>query len=237
MAQHTYDRTYYPVFLDLEGRRVVVIGAGGVGQRKIKTLAEYGADVHVISPETTPLVESLAAEGKITYHARPYEKGDLAGAFMVVCATNIAEVNREVYLEAEKLGSLLNMVDYPPYCNFIVPSIVRRGPLQIAISTGGAAPVVARTIRAEIEDAYGDEWGEYVRTLGEVRPLILARVPGGEEVRKPIFEAISASNLFARLQEGEKVTPEQIFNEFAPEEFHCKQGECGVCDTECERAG
>ncbi|MDR2714285.1 MAG: bifunctional precorrin-2 dehydrogenase/sirohydrochlorin ferrochelatase [Coriobacteriales bacterium] len=233
---HSYNRSYYPAFLDLKDRRVLVIGAGNVGQRKIENLAEQGADVHVIAPQTTPLVKDLAAENKITYHARAYQKGDLKKAFLVVCATDNAEVNRAVYEEAEELGTLLNMVDYPPYCNFIVPSTLKRGPLQIAISTGGASPVVARTIRRQLEETYDDTWGDYVTLLGEVRPLVLSRIPGGEEARKPLFEAMAHANLFDRLEAGELLSAEQLFDEFAPAEFACKLGECASCDTSCRRA-
>lgn len=232
---HDYDTTYYPIFLTLSDKRVVVIGAGNVAQRKIKTLVEYGGQVVVISPQVTPAVQELADKGEIELHQRPYRKGDLAGAFMVVCATDNAQVNQQVYEEAEPTGVLLNMVDYPPYCNFIVPSIVKRGPLQIAISTGGAAPVVARTIRKELEGHYDEAWGEYVELLGRIRVLIKERVPGGELARKPIFEAIAGSNLFERLEQGESVTVESLFDEFAPEEFSCKQGVCGSCATTCER--
>ena len=212
-----YSDPYYPVFLDLRGRLAVVVGGGSVAERKMTTLLEYGADVVCIAPLITPGIDGLVAQGVIDHEDRGYVRGDLAGAFIVVCATDSTEVNRAVYQEAEGQGCLVNVVDVPELCNFIVPSIVKRGPLQIAISTGGAAPVVAKQMRCELEEHYGDEWECYVRLLGQVRCLILDRVPGGEPVRKPIFEAIAASDLFERVLAGACVDPEDVFREFVPE--------------------
>ncbi len=210
-----YSDPYYPVFLDLRGRLAVVVGGGSVAERKIATLLEYGADVMCIAPLATPGIDALVAQGLITHEERGYVRGDLAGAFIVVCATDSTEVNRAVYQEAEGQGCLVNVVDVPELCSFIVPSIVKRGPLQIAISTGGAAPVVAKQMRRELEEHYGEEWECYVRLLGKVRCLILDRIPGGEPVRKPIFEAIAASDLFDRVMGGVCPDPEDVFREFA----------------------
>jgi precorrin-2 dehydrogenase/sirohydrochlorin ferrochelatase len=211
-----YSDPYYPVFLDLRGRLAVVVGGGSVAERKIATLLEYGADVVCVAPLVTPGVDALVAQGLIEHEERGYVRGDLAGAFIVVCATDSTEVNRAVYQEAEGLGCLVNVVDVPELCNFIVPSIVKRGPLQIAISTGGAAPVVAKQMRRELETHYGEEWECYVRLLGQVRCLVMERVPGGEPVRKPIFEAIAASDLFDRVMSGACPDAEDVFGEFVP---------------------
>lgn len=211
-----YASPYYPVFLDLRGRLAVVVGGGSVAERKIATLLEYGADVVCVAPLVTPGIDSLVAEGLIDHEQRGYVRGDLAGAFIVVCATDSTEVNRAVYQEAEGQGCLVNVVDVPELCNFIVPSIVKRGPLQIAISTGGAAPVVAKRIRRDLEERYGEDWECYVRLLGQVRRLVLERVPGGEPVRKPIFEAIAASDLFDRVMSGICPDAEDVFAEFVP---------------------
>lgn len=209
----SYSHAYYPVFLDLRGRRAVVVGGGAVAERKIATLLEYGADVVCVAPVVAPEIETLAERELLVHEARGYVRGDLAGAFIVVCATDSAEVNRAVYQEAEALRCLVNVVDVPELCNFIVPSIVKRGPLQIAISTGGAAPVVAKRIRRELEADYGEEWERYVLLLGKVRRLVLERVAGGEVVRKPIFEAIAASDLFDRVMAGERPDPEDVYRE------------------------
>lgn len=209
-----YSAPYYPVFLDLRGRLAVVIGGGSVAERKAITLIRYGADVLVISPDVTPAIDALVAEGLIDHEQRGYVRGDLAGAFIVVCATDSTEVNRAVYQEAEGMGCLVNVVDVPELCNFIVPSIVQRGPLQIAISTAGAAPTVAKRLRKRLEHEFGPEWEPYMTLMAEVRRLVMERVPGGEPVRKPVFEAIADSDLLERLASGEEITAEDVFLEF-----------------------
>ena len=235
MAQD-YTRSYYPVYLDLHGRRSVVVGGGGVGERKVQTLLEYGATVEVISPEVTDLLAQFAEEGVIVWHRRPYVPGDLEGAFLVICATDSNEVNRAVFAEGESRGIMVNIVDVPELCNFIVPSIVRRGPLQIAISTGGAAPLVAKGIRKELQGRYGDEWGAYLKLMAEVRCLVIDRVPGGEPVRKPIFSAIAGSDLFERVASGDVPTAEEVFKRFVPAELvddpdRCiEEDEADVCN-------
>ena len=202
-----------PLQLRVAGRRCVVVGAGGVGERKIETLLEYGGAVDVISPEATEAVRAWADEGRLTWQKRGYEDGDLEGAFLVICATDDAELNRAVFDEGERRSIMANIVDVPERCNFIVPAIVKRGPLQIAISTAGAAPVVAKTLRRKLEAEYGDEWGEYVALLGRVRSLVMDRVPGGEPVRKPIFTALAHSDLFERVSAGERPEAEDIYTE------------------------
>ncbi len=209
-----YTTRYYPVYLDLGDRLAVVVGGGAVAARKIRTLVDYGARVAVIAPVAVPELERFAAEGIVSLERRGYVRGDLEGAFIVVCATDSEEVNRAVYAEAEQRGCLVNVVDVPELCNFIVPSIVRRGQLQLAISTGGAAPAVAKRLRRHVEEHVGEEWGPYVELLGEVRMLVMERVPGGEAVRKPIFEAIGASDLLDRIRSGDSPSAEDVYGEF-----------------------
>jgi precorrin-2 dehydrogenase/sirohydrochlorin ferrochelatase len=209
-----YGKPYYPVYLDLSGRLCVIVGGGKVALRKAKTLGSYGADVAVIAPEVSEELLEMQAEGLVTVEQRDYVRGDLENAFLTVCATDSEEVNRAVYAEAQSRGCLVNVVDVPELCNFIVPSIVRRGGLQIAISTGGAAPTVAKRLRKRFQEEFGEEWGDYVRLLGEVRILVMQRVPGGEAARKPIFERISDSDLLERLRAGESPSAEDVFAEF-----------------------
>jgi len=212
-----YAKAYYPVYLDLNGRLAVIVGGGKVAQRKARTLAGYGADVVVVAPNVSPELLELQSEGLVTVEQRGYVRGDLDGAFLAVCATDSEEVNRAVFAEAEERGCLVNVVDVPELCNFIVPSIVRRGSLQIAISTGGAAPTVAKRLRKRFQAEFGEEWADYIELLGAVRVLVMERVPGGEAERKPVFEAIADSDLLARLRAGEHPSAEDVFAEFAPE--------------------
>lgn len=210
-----YSKAYYPVYLDLNGRLAVIVGGGKVALRKARTLADYGADVVVVAPDVSDDLLQMQAEGLVTVEERGYVRGDLERAFLAVCATDSEEVNRAVHAEAEERGCLVNVVDVPELCSFIVPSIVRRGSLQIAISTGGAAPTVAKRIRKRFESEFGEEWAYYVELLGKVRALVMERVPGGEVIRKPIFEAIADSDLLERLRAGERPTAQDVFTEFA----------------------
>ncbi len=209
-----YSKPYYPVFLDLSGRLAVIVGGGGVAERKVVTLLEYGPRVRVVSPEVTPTIEELAASGAIELERRGYVRGDLEGAFIAVSATSSEEVNRAVHAEAEERGCIVNVVDVPELCSFIVPSIVRRGTLSVAISTGGAAPTVAKRLRKHVQEHLGPEWETYVTLLGEVRALVMERVPGGEAVRKPIFEQIADSDLLDRIRAGARPTADEVYDEF-----------------------
>ncbi|MEW6007832.1 MAG: bifunctional precorrin-2 dehydrogenase/sirohydrochlorin ferrochelatase [bacterium] len=137
---------YYPIFLDIEGKRCVVVGGGKVAKRKIERLLEARADVVVISPD---LEEGL--KGKVLWIERGYKNGDLEGAFIAISATNNSKINQMVYNEAEKMGILINVVDKPKLCRFIVPSLIQRDDVTIAISTGGKDPSLAKEIRIKIE--------------------------------------------------------------------------------------
>jgi precorrin-2 dehydrogenase/sirohydrochlorin ferrochelatase len=210
-----YGKAYYPVFLDLNGRLAVIIGGGKVAERKAKTLSGYGADVVVIAPEVSEELLQLQADGLVTVEQRGYVRGDLDGVFLAVSATDSEEVNRAVVAEAHERGCLVNVVDVPELCDFIVPSIVQRGGLQIAISTGGAAPTIAKRLRKRFQAEFGEEWADYIDLLGDVRLLVMERVPGGEAARKPILERIADSDLLERLRAGERPSADEVFAEFA----------------------
>lgn len=164
--------SYYPVFLRLEGRRCVVVGGGVVAQGKVAGLLECGASVAVVSPDLTPALAQLAREGRIAWEARPYRRGDLAGAFLAIAATDEPGVNQEVAREAEERGVLLNVVDVPSLCTFIAPAVVRRGPVTVAISTGGLSPALARRLRRAMEDDGSCgclAWADMAPLVAEVR--------------------------------------------------------------------
>jgi siroheme synthase-like protein len=160
---------YYPVFLNIEHKKCVVIGGGSVAFRKVKVLREHGADVQVISPDLCPELKELRAQRKISVSSRQYMKGDLASAIIAVAATDDSHLNRKVAQEARREGILVNVVDDPKHSNFIVPSYLRRGDITIAISTGGKSPALARKIRARLEKDFGDEYTSLVLLISEVR--------------------------------------------------------------------
>lgn len=162
-------KTYYPVYLDLEGRRAVVIGGGEVAERKVENLLEAGAKVTLISPEATPRMEYLAGQGLIRWERRPYREGDLQGAFLAIAATDDQQVNRSVHREAAAGNILLNVVDVTHLCNFIAPSIVHRGAVTVAISTAGMSPALARKLRVELSSSPALDYAELAELLSEVR--------------------------------------------------------------------
>ncbi|HAA84443.1 MAG TPA: bifunctional precorrin-2 dehydrogenase/sirohydrochlorin ferrochelatase [Thermodesulfobacterium commune] len=164
---------YFPVFLNLEGKLCVVIGGGKVGERKVLSLLQAKAFVKLISPEATPVLQKLAEEGQILWEKRIYQPGDLEGAWLVVAATNDPSTQRSIYDEANAKRVFCNMVDVPEFCSFIVPSVVKRGSLTIAISTSGASPAVARRIRESLEMQFGPEYEIYLKLMENLRKQIL----------------------------------------------------------------
>lgn len=195
--------THYPVFLDLADRLVVVIGGGGVAQGKIAGLLAAAARVRVIAPALTDELHTLARAGRVDYHARPYAPGDLAGADLVICATNDRAVNAQVWQDATDAHIWVNVVDDPPHCTFIAPSVARRGDLTVAVSTGGKAPVLAVRVREQIEALLGDEHARFLELAGRLREPIAARYPDFE-TRKRLWYAIVDSDVLAALKRGDE---------------------------------
>jgi precorrin-2 dehydrogenase/sirohydrochlorin ferrochelatase len=162
------------MFLKLEGRNVLVVGAGKVGEPKIAGLLETRARIRVVSLDATPTVREWARAGKIQLELRRFEPVDLDGTFLAVVATNSRTLNERIYREAQQRGTLCNVVDVPDLCDFYYPSVVRRGDLQIAISTAGQSPSLAQKIRQQLEKQFGPAYAAWVEELGETRKLILA---------------------------------------------------------------
>ena len=163
---------YYPVFLNLAGKRCVIIGGGTVAEGKISKLTETGAQITIISPEATPAIQKLAEKGVLEWNAREYQRGDLKGAFLGIAATDKRQVNQQIFNEAEELGVVLNVVDDPALCAFIAPSIVERGPVTVAISTGGTSPALARKLRETLADSPALEWADLAHVLSKARKHI-----------------------------------------------------------------
>ncbi len=194
---------YYPIFLKVEQKLCVVIGGGPVAERKITSLLEAGARVKVIAPEITERIKTLAREGKIIWEERPYRSGDLKDAFLVIAATNNPQVQEEVFAEAEERKIFCNVVDKPALCSFIVPSVVKRGRLQIAISTSGASPALAKRLREQLEELFGPEYAEYLELMAAWRKEILAReLPEAE--RQKLFEQLVLAPIPLWLKRGER---------------------------------
>ena len=166
---------YYPVFIDVNKRRCVIIGGGNIGQEKVEKLLECDADVLVISPEVNPHVEVLASSQQISWDKREYQQGDLEGAFIAIAATDDNTVNRQIAKEAEDRNVLLNVVDVTHLCTFIAPSVARRGEVTIATSTGGASPALARTFREKLTTSRILEYADLAPVLAQARAELVER--------------------------------------------------------------
>lgn len=192
--------SYYPVCLDLDGRPCVVVGGGKVAERKVKGLLACHAQVKVISPELTEELSGMHAEGMLEWLARPYRKGDLTHAFLVIAATDDEQAQQLVQEEAGELNKLLNVVDVPQRCNFILPATVRRGDLTVAIATGGKSPALAKKLRKEFEKRIGPEYTVLVKILGAFRPPILASGLSQPE-NELLFHKLLHDDMLAWLKE------------------------------------
>ncbi len=164
----------FPMFLKLAGKQCLVVGAGKVGEPKIGGLIDTGASVHVVAIAASGQVREWADAGKIELELRSFSENDLDGKFLAVAATASESLNKLIYREAQRRGVLCNVVDVPEYCDFFYPAVVRRGDLQIAISTAGQSPSLAQKIRKQLERQFGEGYAAWVEQLGETRRLILA---------------------------------------------------------------
>ena len=164
----------FPMFMKLAGRQCLVVGAGKIGEPKIAGLLETGARVRVVALDASPAVREWARAGQIELDLRAFSSDDLEGAFLAVVATNSRSLNERVYHEAQRRGVLCNVVDVPDLCDFFYPAVVRRGDLQIAVSTAGQSPSLAQKIRQQLEKQFGPAYATWVAELGETRKLILA---------------------------------------------------------------
>ena len=160
---------YYPVFLEMKDRRCVVIGGGAVAERKVEGLVAAGANVTVISPGMTDGLKELLKQGAIRHVAREYQAGDRAGYDLFFVATDNSEINAAVFSEARSLRIWVNSADDPDHCDFILPAVIRRGDLTVAVSTGGASPAVTRVIREELDEYFTADYARFVQIAGEVR--------------------------------------------------------------------
>jgi precorrin-2 dehydrogenase/sirohydrochlorin ferrochelatase len=202
---------YYPICLDLEGKCCLVVGGGKIAERKIVTLLDYGAKVRVVSPKVTSEITNLLRQGKIWYEEREFQPGDLTGAFLVIAATNIDQINKTVAREARRHGLLINVVDAPADSTFILPSVLKRGDLAISISTGGKSPALARKIRQDLEAQYGREYEILVDILGSLRPDILRMEPDIEK-RRGLFQRLAESDELIRIirEHGREVAEKRV---------------------------
>jgi precorrin-2 dehydrogenase/sirohydrochlorin ferrochelatase len=192
--------SYYPILIQLEGMKAVVVGGGVVAERKIDTLLACHADIHIISRELTPKLSKYLEERRIKLSGHEFKDSYLADAFVVIAATDDPLLNRKVSESASARGLLINAVDQPADCNFIVPSILRRGDLLVAVSTSGKSPAFAKRVREELEEQFGDEYGSFLVLMGHLREEILEKKLSQEE-NKQIFHQLVNSPMLDAIAE------------------------------------
>jgi precorrin-2 dehydrogenase/sirohydrochlorin ferrochelatase len=195
-------RKLYPMMVDLTGKRCLVVGGGTVAERKVTLLLECGADVEVVSPATTARLGALAASGAMRVRRRPVRPSDLSDAFLVVVATDDPQVNREVAERVRTTGGLVNVADDPEACSFLVPSVLRRGDLTIAISTGGGSPALAKKLRQRLEQTIGPEYEAYLAALRLLRERA-RRAIADPQLRRAVHQRAVESDLFDRAARGD----------------------------------
>lgn len=185
---------YYPMLMDLETKRTLVVGGGGVAERKVGSLLEFGAQVDVISRTLSPGLKALFEEGRVQWAGREFEEPMLAGAVLVIAATDDPLVNQRISAACREKGIPVNVVDRPEDCTFIVPAVVRRGDLLLAVSTSGKSPALSKVIREELEERFGPEYGDFLELMGYVRETVLSF---GREQRlnQSVFRQLVQSNL------------------------------------------
>jgi len=193
---------YYPISLDIKNRNCLVVGGGSVGTRKVMMLLECGAVVSVVSIEATEKLQELSVNGQIGLERRPFKTSDLHGKFLVMGATDNSGINRHIYAEAQRLGVLCNIADQPEACDFILPAIVNRGDLTIAISTSGKSPAFAKKLRKDLEKEFGTEYADFLKLMGEIRKKLLNE-DHEPEAHKHLFEQLIERDLVQMLKKGD----------------------------------
>jgi len=193
---------YYPVNLDIQNRNCLVVGGGDVGTRKVMTLLDCGAMVIVVSPAVTEKIEELSNKGLIKLEKRGFKPTDLDQMFLVIGATDNPELNRQIHAGAERLGMLCNIADRPEVCNFILPAIVNRGDLIIAISTSGKSPAFAKKMRKDLEKKFGTEYAEFLTLMGGIRTKLLSE-DHEPEAHKHLFENLIKRDVVNLIKQGD----------------------------------
>ncbi len=194
---------YYPICLDIQARACLVVGGGQVGTRKVRTLLDCGAQVTVVSPEGTPELAEMAHKGRVVWERRDYRSDDQAGMFLVIGATDVETLNRRIQQDAEAAGRLCNIADQPERCNFVLPAVIQKGDLMIAVSTSGKSPAFAKHLRRLLEGQFGPEYAIFLDLMGAVRQRLLAEAHAPEE-HKPIFEQLISRGLLDMIRRDDR---------------------------------
>jgi len=209
---------YYPIHLDIKNRNCLVVGGGAVGTRKAVTLLNCGANVTVVSPETTAQLLELEKTDSITLKKRAYRSPDLDGMFLVIGATNNDTLNRQISNDAERQNTLCNIADRPEVCNFILPSIVHRGDLVITVSTSGTSPALAKKLRKSLENQFGEEYDHFLKLMGAIRKKLLSQ-SHQPETHKHLFNHLIDNGLLEMIRAGRKKDIDRLLRDTLGEGF------------------
>jgi len=207
--------SYYPIFLQLEGMTALVVGGGGVAQRKVETLLEYGASISIVSRKLTDKLKQLVDAKGVRYLGPDMDDAFFDNVSLVIAATDDAQLNHRVSQGARQRGLLVNAVDQPADCTFIVPSIVRRGDLMIAISTSGKSPALSKKIRKGLEAQFGNAYAEFLGLMGRLREAVLAMGLAQQENSR-IFHEIVESDILEALAQEDRGTVEASLRRILP---------------------
>jgi len=210
---------HYPMRVDLQGRRCLLVGGGRVAERKVSGLLTCEARVDVVSPTATARLEGLAATGAIRLARRPVRSGDLVGSFLVVVATDDREVNRRIAAEVRAAGVLVNVADDPGACTFLVPAVLRRGDLTLAISTGGGSPALAKKLRQRLEQTIGPEYEAFLAALRGLRARAQETIADPEE-RQALYRRALESDLFEHVVRGDRAAAAARIDELVQTAAH-----------------
>ena len=191
---------YYPLFLDITDRRCIVIGGGDVAERKVERLLDCGASVVVVGKTLTPGLEAIKKAGRINHIAADYDKSFIDDAFLVIGATDRDDVNADISRDGREKGILVNIVDDPDKCNFVLPSLLKQGDLLIAISTGGKSPALAKNLREEMEQVFGTEYQTLLEVMGQLREKLVVKGRSSDENRR-LFEAVVHSDILKHIKD------------------------------------
>ncbi|MFW5902153.1 MAG: precorrin-2 dehydrogenase/sirohydrochlorin ferrochelatase family protein [Thermodesulfobacteriota bacterium] len=228
--------SYYPINLDIDGRKCLVVGGGGVATRKVQSLLSCGAQVTVISPAMSETLERLSGEQGLTLIRRPYQSTDLEGHFLVIGATDDMTLSRRINADAEERGMLCNIADVPEICNFILPAVIRQGDLLLTVSTSGKSPAFAKHLRKQLQTEYGNEYARFLELMGRIRKRLLAHAHA-PEAHKPLFEQLIENNLVALIRENDTEAINRVLEEVLGKGFDYTELMAGTSAEDAQMKG
>ena len=204
---------FYPIHVNIKGKKCLVIGGGKTSERKVSTLVRYGGKVVVVSPTATQKIESFSKKKKILWYKRKYKVSDLNKAYLAFCTTNNEKLNKEISKEAQERGIMVNVVDSLEDCDFISPSLIERGHLKMSISTEGLAPLLSRRLREELGRRFGQEYRQYTALIAKVRSAILNNKKLNDQIKRKKLDHLLSLNLVDRLKSGEKLSCKSVLKQ------------------------